>query len=273
MTTTTFVRPDRTPIGAGELGRVNVAEWGRARYVGYYSHRQLRPVEIVLLTRFAEDFRGRVVELGCGAGRVTGYLAQNAREAWGIDLSPEMIAAARARYGRARFLEGDIRDLSHFDTGAVDVVFAGCNILDVFDDDERRATLREIRRALAPGGLLVMSSHNRGHVPHIAPPTRVRFSGPRALIEDLTRLPLRVSRHRRFAALERDEADYAIVNNASHDFSLVHYFVAPEAQRRQLDAEGFEPLAVLDHDGEELRPGDTAADCIELHYAARTRPG
>ena len=267
---TTIARPAEN--AGDDLGRVNSSEWSSSRYVGYYSHRQLRPVEIVLLTRFAGDFAGRVVELGCGAGRVTGYLAENAREAYGIDLSAAMIAAGRERYPRAQFLEGDIRDLSHFGTGSVDAVFAGCNIIDVFGDGERRRTLREIHRALAPGGLLVMSSHNRAHVPHIPRPTRVRLSGPRALANDLVRMPVRVMRHRRFAALEHSEADYAIVNNAAHDFSLVHYFVSPDAQCRQLDSEGFDPLAVFDHDGNELGPGDTASECIELHYAARARP-
>jgi hypothetical protein len=85
-------------------------------------------------------------------------------------------------------------------------------------------------------------------------------------------MPIRVIRHRRLAALEHAEADYAIVNNDAHDFSLVHYFVSPEAQRRQLDDEGFEPLGVFDYEGRELGPGDTAADCVELHYVARARP-
>jgi SAM-dependent methyltransferase len=259
------------PSAGSELGRLNVTEWSRSRYVGYYSHRQLRPVEIVLLTRFAEDFAGRVVELGCGAGRVTGYLAETAREVHGIDLSPPMLAAARARFPQANFIEGDIRDLSPFESGSVDVVFGTCNILDVFEDDERRLTLQEIRRALRPGGLLVMSSHNRAYAPRIPSPTRVRFTGPRALIGDLTHLPLRVSRHRRLSAMERDETDYAIINNDAHDFSLVHYFVTPEAQRRQLEEEGFEPLAVLDLEGRELGPADTAPECLELHYVARAR--
>ena len=270
---TATIDPVLPPSAAdARLGRFNTLEWARSRYVGYYSHRQLRPVEVVLLTCFAADFSGCVVELGCGAGRVTGYLEQTARDAYGIDLSPAMITAARARYRRATFLEGDLRDLSSFATGSVDVVFAGCNVLDVFDDRERRATLREIHRVLAPGGLLVMSSHNRAHVPQLPGPIHVRFTGVRALAGDLVRIPLRIARHRRLSAMEREEPEYAIVNNQAHDFSLVHYFVSSDAQRRQLDSEGFDTLAVFDLDGDQLGSDDGAPGCLELHYAARTRP-
>ena len=272
MTATTHPAPPSS-TAEDRLGRFNTTEWARGRYVGYYSHRQLRPVEVVLLCRYSADFAGCVVELGCGAGRVTGYLEQLAREAYGIDLSPAMIAAARARYHRTTFREGDLRDLSAFATGSVDTVFAGCNIIDVFDDAQRRVTLREIHRVLVPGGLLVMSSHNRAHVSRLHSPTHVRFTGVRALAGDLARVPLRVARHRRLSAMQREEPDYAIVNNPAHDFSLVHYFVTAEAQRRQLDSEEFDTLGVFDQDGVQLRGDETAPDCLELHYAARTRPG
>lgn len=226
---------------------------------------------MLLLVRHREDLSGRVLELGCGAGRITGYLAEIAHEAYGIDISSRMVAECRRRYPRGHFSEGDIRDLSQFEDGSLDAVIAGWNVLDIFGDEERRATLREIHRALRAGGLFVMSSHNRAYLPHVSGPAHVRTVDPLRFAFDLVRAPVRVRRHRRLIAMERTEAEYAIVSDGSHEYSLVHYFIAPQAQFRQLEQEGFEPLACADLDGRELGSGETAPNCPELHYLARRR--
>jgi SAM-dependent methyltransferase len=240
--------------------------------VRQYASRTLRPVEVMMLVRHREDFAGTVLELGCGAGRITGYLVALAAQAHGLDLSPRMVAECRRRYPAGSFETGDMRDLSRFADTSLDAVVAGNNVIDVFSDAERRATLREIRRVLAPGGLMVMSSHNRAYLPRVRPPTGVRRSDPLRLAYDVINVPRRVLRHRQLRALQRDAPDYAIVSDGSHEFSLVHYYIAPQAQVRQLEEEGFAVLGVADLEGQMLAPGDTAADCSELHYFARPGP-
>jgi SAM-dependent methyltransferase len=237
--------------------------------VRHYASRTLRPVEVMMLVRHREDFAGSVLELGCGAGRITGYLVALAARAHGLDLSQRMVAECRRRYPAGTFETGDMRDLSRFADASFDAVLAGNNVIDVFSDAERRATLREMGRVLAPGGLMVMSSHNRAYLPQVRPPTGVRRSDPMRFIYDLINVPRRVVRHRQLRALERHAPDYAIVSDGSHEFSLVHYYIAPEAQVRQLEEEGFAVLGVVNLDGQRVAPGDTAADCSELHYFAR----
>lgn len=59
------------------------------------------PFERAMLGVFAERVLaaggGRVADLGCGPGRVTGHLASLGLDICGVDLSPEMIAVARWR--------------------------------------------------------------------------------------------------------------------------------------------------------------------------------
>lgn len=262
---------------ASSVADANRATWARGAHVRAYASRTLRPVEVMLLVRLREQFSGAVLELGCGAGRIAGYLVALARECHGIDLSAEMIAECRRRYPGGDFAVGDVLDLSRFDEGCLDAVIAGCNLLDVFDDGERRQALREIRRVLAPGGVLVMSSHNRAYLPRVRPPWHIRVAGlmrgrPRGVLEfaaDVVRAPRRVRRHARLRGLELRTPDFALISDGAHEFTLVHYFIDPQAQFRQLREEGLEPELAADLDGREITTGAEAPDCPEIHYVAR----
>jgi SAM-dependent methyltransferase len=57
------------------------------------------------LSAFAEAVRGLgpVLDVGCGPGTVTAYLAQLGLDVSGIDLSGEMVRHARLRYPDLRF--------------------------------------------------------------------------------------------------------------------------------------------------------------------------
>lgn len=254
------------------LANLNTVRWSRGGLVSQYAGRELRPVEVLLLIRYREQVTGRVLELGCGAGRITGYLVELAAEAHGVDISADMIAECRRRYPAGRFSQQDIRDLSSFESDSLDLVVAGYNLLDIFTDPERRQALREIRRVLSPTGILIMSSHNRAYMPKIRAPNELRRSDPLRFGFDLLKAPGRSVRHRRLRKYEYTAADYCIVSDGSHDFSLVHYFTSSEAQFRQFEQEGFQPILSADLDGRPLDDVYNAPDCPEIHYVARKLP-
>ena len=60
---------------------------------------------------------GPVVEVGCGPGHVTAYLADAGADATGIDLSPAMVAEARRRFPDGAYEVGDLRRLMRPDLG------------------------------------------------------------------------------------------------------------------------------------------------------------
>jgi SAM-dependent methyltransferase len=249
----------------------NTDVWARGSFFDEYHSRDLRPVEADILLRYREDLAGRVIELGCGAGRVAGYLVELAREAHGMDISARMVDYCRQTWPEAVFHHGDFTDLSAFTDGTFDAVLATCNVLDILTDPERRAMLDSLHRVIAPGGLLVMSAHNRNFLPNVRTPTQVRASlkHPRAFVDDVRKLPLRMRNRRRLVSLEQREASYEIVNDGAHDFSLLHYFIARDDQERQLREHGFELIECLDLEGHRIAPGDPAAETVELHYVAR----
>lgn len=252
---------------------INFERWAGGDHVRKYANRTLQPVEVMLLVRYREALSGRVLEIGCGGGRLSGYLAEISSDLHGIDVSPAMIAHCRRLLPGASFEVGDMRDLGAHPDASIDVVFAPVNVLDAVDDSDRHRTLDEWRRVLVPGGLLIMSSHNLAFAPQVLGPlpdalARLRSREWPALARSLWGMPRGVVNRRRMRKLESVAADHSMLNDRAHEFSLLHYYIGAEQQQRQLAEHGFEPLECLDLDGVRLQPGDQRPDCAQLHYVA-----
>ncbi len=63
----------------------------------------------ILNSSFPDKIPSRVLDLGCGTGSLFKYFPATAQKA-GIDISPEMIKAAKINYPNAEYQVGDIRD-------------------------------------------------------------------------------------------------------------------------------------------------------------------
>lgn len=101
----------------------------------------------------------RVLDLGCGAGFLSNFLAARGHEVTGLDLSTENLVVARARDATrsAHYVQGDALSLP-FPDGRFDVVCA-MDLLEHVEDPAQ--LLGEAARVLAPGGLLVFHTFNR----------------------------------------------------------------------------------------------------------------
>jgi SAM-dependent methyltransferase len=160
-----------------------------------------KPLDRHLLNRFAEAARGLgvVADLGCGPGHIAGYLHAQGVETVGIDLSPEMIRVARKRQRGLDFRVGDVRRLDLPD-GRLAGVLAFYSIVH-FDAGELAGVFGEIRRVLAPGGLLLVSFHVGLEVVHVdelfGAPVNLdfRFHSPREVVEALRAARFQVLEH------------------------------------------------------------------------------
>jgi SAM-dependent methyltransferase len=122
--------------------RLPITLWGDVRI----------PEEVKALVRNGSP--GSSLELGCGVGRFSRYVAQQGLRATGVDFSPVAIAKARERVVnddvRPEFLVGDV---THLDAlhGPFDVSFdVGC--FHCLDPQGQRAYVAEVSRLLRPGG-------------------------------------------------------------------------------------------------------------------------
>ncbi|NBH05066.1 class I SAM-dependent methyltransferase [Amycolatopsis sp. SID8362] len=109
------------------------------------------------LTLFAAQVDGPAVDVGCGPGHFTAYLASLGVDASGVDLSPAMVALARRAHPELAFEVGSMTDLTLPDASVAGVL-ASWSLIHVPDDDVPVA-LGHFRRVLRPGGLLVIGYH------------------------------------------------------------------------------------------------------------------
>ncbi|MEH0844226.1 methyltransferase domain-containing protein [Micromonospora sp. CPCC 205711] len=113
-----------------------------------------RPWDRAILAGFAETVLaaggGPVLDVGCGPGRITGHLRDLGLDVAGLDLSPGMVAQARAAHPDLRFTEGSMLDLDLPD-GALAGLVAWYSVIHVPDELLPRV-FAGFRRVLVPGG-------------------------------------------------------------------------------------------------------------------------
>lgn len=115
-----------------------------------------QPVDLAMVQHVVRSLPGarRVLDAGCGAGRMLPFLATLGARPQGVDLSPEMVRRARADHPAHPVQVGSLTDLPLADE-SVDGVLAWYSTIHVPDADLPRA-LAEMRRVLVPGGLVCL---------------------------------------------------------------------------------------------------------------------
>lgn len=101
----------------------------------------------------------RVLDWGCGCGRVLRYFAPlfGYAEFHGADIDEVGIAWCKANIGGARFHLTDRFPPLRFPSDHFDLVF-GCSVFTHLDLPSQHGWLAELRRVLAPGGVLLLST-------------------------------------------------------------------------------------------------------------------
>ncbi|WP_043634629.1 class I SAM-dependent DNA methyltransferase [Nonomuraea candida] len=143
------------------------------------------PYERAFLGLFADMVRatggGPVADVGCGSGRIAAHLRALGVDAFGIDLSPEMVEVARREHPGTRFEVGSMTDLEPADASLAGLV-AWYSVIHVPDDALGRV-FAHFRRVLRPGGPLLLAYHVG--------------DGPRLITQGYGGHPMNVRVHRR----------------------------------------------------------------------------
>ncbi|MEE6288788.1 class I SAM-dependent methyltransferase [Georgenia sp. MJ173] len=97
----------------------------------------------------------RVLDAGCGAGRVGGFLARAGHDVVGVDVDPTLVAAAAEDHPGARWFTQDLAELDLAAVGVTepfDAVVCAGNVMTFLAPSTRREVLRRIRAQLGPEG-------------------------------------------------------------------------------------------------------------------------
>jgi 2-polyprenyl-3-methyl-5-hydroxy-6-metoxy-1,4-benzoquinol methylase len=145
--------------------RETMVAWADAEYASgaYRDYVESRPMKIRHFEDRLNDLGksvkpGRLLDVGCSCGYFLEVAAARGFDVRGVEFSPNAIAAARPDI-RPRIFEGSLENLP--DDGLFDVVSAFDLIEHVPDP---RAFLRGCARRLKPGGALLISTPDTGHV-------------------------------------------------------------------------------------------------------------
>jgi SAM-dependent methyltransferase len=96
----------------------------------------------------------RVLDAGCGPGRVGGHLASVGHDVTGVDVDPVLIDAARQDHPGPRWLVGDLAELDLPDR--FDAIVCAGNVVTFLAPSTRGEVLRRFRLHLADAGRAVV---------------------------------------------------------------------------------------------------------------------
>lgn len=114
----------------------------------------MHPSDIALITSWAAQVNGPIVDAGCGPGHWTACLSEHGKDVRGIDQVPEFIEHAGETYPTLSFTLASIDDLPDA-SGAVGGILAWYSLIH-HEPNTIRATLREFARVLQPGGEILI---------------------------------------------------------------------------------------------------------------------
>jgi len=140
----------------------NCDSYSNPEIVEYYfdlNNRHLFKYEEALIDKYF-GVGGKVLDIGCGAGRTTLPLGRKGYDVIGLDYSKAMIERAKTsnHYSNVRYTVQDIINTSFNDNEFDNALFSFNGLMLIYPLDNRIKAMCEISRIIKPGGLLIFTT-------------------------------------------------------------------------------------------------------------------
>jgi len=137
-------------------------------YAGNYDEKleYLNSFEKRKLDDFLKDINGKkILDIGCGTGRIIQDLLDKGADITGVDVSTEMLKIAEKKFPNSNFVEADIRELP-FKDNTFDIVICTFVIVHL-KQVELEGAFDEVYRILKPGGSFILTNINQKKAPKL----------------------------------------------------------------------------------------------------------
>jgi SAM-dependent methyltransferase len=126
-----------------------------------------KPFDRDCLDRLAREVGklGPICDMGCGPGQIARYLHRQGVDTVGVDLSPRMVAEAQRLNPDIHFHQGDMLSLPDADNSWGGIAAFYCIIH--IPREQIVDALREMKRVLKPGGVLLVTFHIGEEIKHL----------------------------------------------------------------------------------------------------------
>lgn len=111
----------------------------------------------------------RVLDAGCGSGRLSGALHKRGHHVVGVDVDPVLVRAAEADHPGPTYVVADLSSLDLPDQvrgEGFDLIVSAGNVFVFLAPGSERTTLDRLRDHTRPGGRLVIGFRREAHYPY-----------------------------------------------------------------------------------------------------------
>ena len=132
----------------------------------YYDYSPVTPPDIPFYIQHLPSPQAKVLELGCGTGRITIPLSQHCASVRGIDLSAAMITICRKKLQQEEIqltkAKVEVGDITNLDLGRqFDLIIAPFRVFQNLEtDSEVQGFFYSVRRHLSPQGACILNVFN-----------------------------------------------------------------------------------------------------------------